>query len=51
MKYVIKPVIPKTKEPQEINEAEYKEIINARKLAWDILLIKELFSYVVRNYS
>ena len=51
MKYVISPVIPKTKEPQEINEAEYKEIINALKLAWDILLIKELFSYVVRNYS
>ena len=51
MKYVIKPLIAKTKKTQKINEAEYKEIINAQKLAWDILLIKELFSYVVRNYS
>ena len=39
MHYIIRPVIPQIREPQEIDEAEYKEINHARKLAWDILLI------------
>ncbi|WP_144054348.1 hypothetical protein [Pleurocapsa sp. PCC 7319] len=51
MKYVIRPILPKVGNPVRINEAEYQEITNARKLAWDILLVKEFFSYVVRNFS
>lgn len=51
VKYVIRPILPKIKNRERINEAEYQEITNARKLAWDILLVKEFFSYVVRNFS
>ena len=51
MKYIIRPIIPRIQELQEIDEAEYKEITNARKLAWDILLVQEFFSYVVRNFA
>lgn len=51
MKYLIRPVLPKCKELQEIDEAEYKEITQAIKLAWDILLVKEHFSYVARNFA
>ncbi|OKH23536.1 hypothetical protein NIES593_09950 [Hydrococcus rivularis NIES-593] len=50
MSYIIRPVLPEIREPQEIDEAEYRKIINARKLAWDILLVKEFFSYIVRNF-
>ena len=52
MNYIIQPLLPQNKHSEIIiDEAEYKEITNARKLAWDILLVKELFSYVVRNLS
>ncbi|MGV2830978.1 hypothetical protein [Myxosarcina sp. GI1(2024)] len=51
MKYIIRPVLLEPKELQEIDENEYKEIVRAQKLAWDILLVKELFSYVVRNFN
>jgi hypothetical protein len=51
MKYFIRPVLPKVGELQEIDEIEYKEINKARKLAWDILLVKEHFSYVARNFA
>jgi hypothetical protein len=50
MKYVIRPLLPEIKQEQQINEAEYKEITDARKLAWDILLVKEFFSYITRNF-
>ncbi len=50
MIYIIRPVLPEILEPQEIEEAEYRKIINARKLAWDILLVKEFFSYIIRNF-
>ena len=50
MKYIIRPVLPTSRQIQEIDETKYTEITNARKLAWDILLIKELFSYVVGNF-
>jgi hypothetical protein len=51
MSYFIRPVLPKVGKLQEIDEAEYKEINRARKLAWDILLVKEHFSYVARNFA
>ncbi|MCC0178401.1 hypothetical protein I4641_15590 [Waterburya agarophytonicola K14] len=51
MKYLIRPVLPTGEEFQEIVEDEYKKITQARKLAWDILLVKEHFSYIVRNFS
>lgn len=50
MTYIVRPLIPEFKDPQKIDEAEYKEITRARKLAWDILLVKELFSYIIRNF-
>jgi hypothetical protein len=50
MSYFIRPLLPKVGELQEIDEAEYKKIIQARKLAWDILLVKEHFSYIARNF-
>jgi hypothetical protein len=50
MKYVIRPLLPEIKQEQQINEAEYQEITDARKLAWDILLVKEFFSYIIRNF-
>lgn len=51
MNYIIRPILPQTREPVTIDEAEYTEITHARKLAWDILLVKELFSDVVKNYN
>jgi hypothetical protein len=50
MTYIVRPLIPEFKDPQKIDEAEYKEIARARKLAWNILLVKELFSYIIRNF-
>lgn len=51
MNYFIRPILPKVGEVQEIEEEEYKKIIKAQKLAWDILLVKEHFSYVSRNFT
>ena len=50
MQYIVRPVIPQIKDPLKISEAEYQEITNARKSAWDILVVKEFFSYAVRNF-
>ena len=50
MNYIIRPVLPQIQDPVAIDEAEYKEITDARKLVWDILLVKEFFSYIVRNF-
>lgn len=51
MNYIIRPILPRTQDVVIIDEAEYKEITDARKLVWDILLVKEFFSYIVRNFQ
>lgn len=50
MNYIIRPFLPKIQDVVTIDEAEYKEITDARKLVWDVLLVKEFFSYIVRNF-
>ncbi len=52
MNYIIQPILPRKQKQHVviIDETEYKEIIDARKLVWDILLVKEFFSYIVRNF-
>lgn len=50
MNYIVKPLLPKKKKEIEITENNFLEITDALKLAWDIVSVKELFSYVVRNY-
>lgn len=40
MKYIIRPILPRIRDVVIIDEAEYKEITDARKLVWDILLVK-----------
>ncbi|MEM8830009.1 MAG: hypothetical protein AAGE96_11715 [Cyanobacteria bacterium P01_G01_bin.19] len=50
MNYIIHPILPRSRDAVIIDEAEYKEITDAQKLVWDILLVKEFFSYIVRNF-
>lgn len=50
MNYIIRPILPRIQAKVIIDKAEYEEITDARKLVWDILLVKELFSYIVRNF-